>query len=207
MDDVDFGNVISRAIAGDRDALAQLLERAAPILRARLSNSIAKEFQSLLTLDDLLQETYADVADAIRSYVPSDFDAFVSWIEIIARRNLIDAVRGLRSRGAGLVVSLAVDRGDSLDALYLDVLSTSASTPSRCAARNELRAHLEAAIVQLGPIQRKVIEQRDLCGADAGEIAAELRRSIGAVYLIRNRALRRLRELMGDSGLFFSVSS
>lgn len=207
VNDAEFDSVISKAIAGDRNALSQLLELAAPVLRARLSSAIAQELQSMLTLDDLLQETYADAAQALGDFKPTGYNAFLAWLETIARRNLIDAARWLRSRGAGQNVSMSADRDDSLDALYLDMLSTSASTPSRFAARNEMRGYLESAIAQLGSIQRNVIEKHDLRGVDTGQIAAELGRSVGAVYLIRNRALRRLRELMGDSGLFFSVSS
>jgi len=51
---------IRLAVLGDRAALMNLLQHYGPMVRDRFSFQIPKQWQSVLDLDDLMQETYTD---------------------------------------------------------------------------------------------------------------------------------------------------
>ena len=55
---------------------------------------------------------------------------------------------------------------------------------------------LKAAIDQLPKDYRRVVQLYDLDGLAAAEVARQMDRSDGAVYMLRARAVDRLRELL-----------
>ena len=79
------------------------------------------------------------------------------------------------------------------------------TTPSAAAAGNEIRSALASVLERLPPDYATVIKLYDLQGRSASELAAELNRSEGAVYMLRARAHDRLRDLLPSESKFFSV--
>jgi RNA polymerase sigma factor (sigma-70 family) len=77
-------------------------------------------------------------------------------------------------------------------------------TPSHLAADDESRRALADALAKLPAPYAEVVRLHDLEGRPATEIAALLKRSPGAVYMLRARAMDRLRELLGSASRFFS---
>ena len=63
---------------------------------------------------------------------------------------------------------------------------------------------VRAAIRELPEAYARVIELYDLECRPIEDVAAELQRSQGAVYMLRRRALERLHELLGPTGNFFT---
>ena len=61
---------LSRAVAGDRQALADLLEAHGPKVRSALTASFPRKWQSLLSVDDVLQQAYTDAFRAITNLEP-----------------------------------------------------------------------------------------------------------------------------------------
>ena len=64
---------------------------------------------------------------------------------------------------------------------------------------------LEGALGALPPDYEKVVRMYDLEGKPVREVAAALKRSEGAVWMLRARAHERLKEIMGEAGKFFSM--
>jgi RNA polymerase sigma factor (sigma-70 family) len=64
---------------------------------------------------------------------------------------------------------------------------------------------MEGALRQLPPDYEKVIRLYDLAGKSPAEVAQEMGRSQGAVFMLRARAHDRLREVLGSSSQFFST--
>ncbi|MCA9244305.1 MAG: hypothetical protein KDA32_10140, partial [Phycisphaerales bacterium] len=92
----EFLNELTRrATHGDQAALAALLERVDPQLRARLHGKIAAKWQSVLELDDVLQVTYAEAFLKIADFEARGETTIVDWLTRIAENNLRDAVKGL----------------------------------------------------------------------------------------------------------------
>ena len=155
-----------------------------------------------------MQQTYADVLRDIGRFVPHERGSMAAWLATVARRNLLDAVKMLEAdkRGGG---RRRIDRAASDESftLLLDLLAGETTTPSRHAARKEAQSILERTIQKLPTAYRRVITMYDLQGMPVQEVASTMGRSPGAVFMLRARALDRLRQEMGTSSDFLSGSS
>lgn len=200
-------NLLQSAIEGDREALAALLERHGPSLRDKLTQSFPQRWRSVLSEDDVLQQTYVDAVRDIHRFVRPDEASFAFWLESLARRNLLDAIRMLETvkRGGTRRRVRAATNGDSMS--FLDTLGASMTTPSRGAARLEAEGVLQRAIECLPEDYRQVVRLYDIQGLAVEEVARVLHRSCGAVYMLRARAHRVLCEAMGSATEFLSSSA
>jgi RNA polymerase sigma-70 factor (ECF subfamily) len=200
--------LLNRAIDGDADALIQLLEGHGPTLRGFLAGKIPAHLQSVLSEDDVVQQTFADAFLGIGSFVPQGDNSFTNWLVTLAERNLTDAIRMLHREKRGgdrrRVEPAASD--ESLMALY-ELVGATTTTPSRHAARSEAEAVMNQAISRLPELYRRVVEMYDLQGRSVDEVAAALGRRPGAVFMLRERALRRLAEMMGSASDYLSGSA
>jgi DNA-directed RNA polymerase specialized sigma24 family protein len=70
--------LLERARAGSNEALAELLERHGPAVRAGLRGMIPARWRSLLSEDDVMQQTYADAALGLDRF--ESRDAFQGWL-------------------------------------------------------------------------------------------------------------------------------
>ena len=192
-------DLLSQAASGDGRALAELLEEHTSVVRQRLAGKIPRRWQSVLSLDDVMQETYTDAFLDIDRFTPEGDGSFTAWLMSLARCNLVDALRMLKAekRGGNHQRVEPQTREDSCVALY-EVLGATQTTPSRCAAREEARAALEHAIQQLPETYRRVVQMYDFEDRPVEEVGRALKRSAGAVYMVRARAHRRLQAIMGS---------
>lgn len=196
---------LSEAQAGNGDALAELLEHHAPRVRRALAGAIPRRWQSLLSIDDVMQQSFADAFLDIRGFVSRGADSFAAWLTAIARHNLLNALQALetRKRGGDRRPVRDASREESAVAL-LEMLAVTSSTPSRRLARREGLAALEAAVGKLPDSYRTVVQMYDLDRRPVDDVARVLDRTPGAVYMIRCRAHRMLADLMGSAATFFS---
>jgi RNA polymerase sigma-70 factor (ECF subfamily) len=199
------GVLLQRAHANDREAIGELLERHGPQVRRILTGSIPKRWEPVLTVDDVLQQTYTDAFLAIGRFRAEDAEAFPAWLSKLAKRNLVDALRMLRAgkRGGDRNRVLPDAHGDSVATLY-ELFGATSGTPSREAAISESKTALAQAMDRLPPAYRTVIRLYDLENRPVEEVAALLDRSVGAVYMLRARAHERLADLMGSASLYFT---
>jgi len=201
--------LIDRSIAGDADALSELLIAYDGTLRARLEGQIGRRYRSAFCVDDVLQVTYMEAFLRIGSFRPSGDGAFLNWLTRIAENSLRSAVRELsrkkRPPRDQLIERQAVD-GDSYVTL-IETLAGSQSTPSRQVAREEGRAAIDAALAIMPPDYAQVIRMFHLDGCSASEVANVLGRSTGAVFMLRSRAWEQLAKLLGDATRFFSKTA
>ena len=190
--------LLAKALAGDAKALADVLTRDGSQARAALHGAIPAKWQSVLSMDDVMQQTYAEAVVSISRFENRGQGSFAAWLTQLARCTLIDAVRMLEAdkRGGDRKRIQARSREDSCSNLF-DMLCQTMGTPSRFAARHEAAAAILHAVDQLPPPQKQVVEMYDLQSKPVAEVAAALGRSEGAVYLLRVRAHRRLADLMG----------
>ena len=203
--------LINKAVAGDEDALAGLLEAQHAKLHARVSALIDPKLRAAFGADDVLQVTYLEVFMRIRQFCPNGPGAFDHWIAIIAEHNLQDCIRELKRqkrppRHLQIAPPTFRVEGDS----YVDLLASlpgSQSTPSQHASRGEIRDIIEQALKKLPSDYAHVVRAYDLEDREVAEIAAEMGRSPGAIYMLRARGLDWLAEFLGESTLFFSGSA
>ncbi len=200
---VTVDELLQQAVGGNRAALATMLERCDAAVRRSLAGAIPKRWRALLTVDDVIQQTYTDAFLAIRALTARGEDAFRAWLLTLAKRNLVDALRTLEAEKRGGDRRALTPTGQAFDTLF-ELLAVTGSTPSGHAARSEACQALVRAIEQLPEIYRRVVRLYDLEGRPAREIAGVLQRSPGAVYLLRLRAHERLRVMLGTASDYLS---
>ncbi len=196
--DVVEEDVFARAHAGNADAIAKLLLKYGPAIRARLA--INPRWRSSLDVEDVMQVTYLEAFLRIRQLRTLDADTFTAWLSRVAENNLRDAIKELE-RDKRPDPRQRVRSEDSFAALA-DLISSSTYTGSRYASREEMKHILEDAISKLPAVYQRVVRMCDLDGKSPQEAAAVIGRSVGAVKMLRSRAHDRLRELLGSASEF-----
>jgi RNA polymerase sigma-70 factor (ECF subfamily) len=146
------------------------------------------------TAEDLAQETFIKVLNAIDSYRPEH--KFSSWIFKIANNAAIDHLRRrdpdlLSLDGAPDAVS-----AERQEATALQVRDLGESPLDELQAR-ELGSHIETAIARLRPEYRACIMLRHVEGRPYEEIAAILDLPLGTVKTYIHRARAELRDVLG----------
>jgi RNA polymerase sigma-70 factor (ECF subfamily) len=188
---------VTRAVAGDKDALAELLEAFGPEIQAGLT--ISPTWRSLLDSADVMQVTYLEAFRQIRLFKGKSPEALLGWLRRMAENNLRDAIRGLEAlRNPSPRNRVDAYSGDSSLAL-LDVLTAGVGTPSRAARGAEAGKRLRDALCLLPEDYARTGQLYDLEERPVEEVAVALGRSTGAVFMLRMRAHDRLRELLGSA--------
>lgn len=201
-------NLVEQASQGNRVALERLLMLFDLRLRRRIGRRLAKNSPAVLSVDDVLQETYTDAFRHIRRLEPRGGEAFYNWLAAIAERKLLDAVRALRTAkrspppGARRVAS---DRGTSLLGLA-QLVDPRNKTPSGVVAREEAVKTLQVALARLPEPCRQVVWMHHVENKPAREIAAALGRTERAVNQLCYRGLQQLREEMGSRSRYLGDS-
>ena len=197
--------LLAQAKAGDCDAIAALLERHGPRARRAIAGHIPRRWQSVLSEDDVMQQTYMDAALSIDRFEQRGDGSMGAWLARLATCNLLDALKSLEAaKRGGDRRRVEQGSGDSTTLALFDLLATTSDTPSRGAARDEAARALEQALEQLPRNYRRVIQLYDLDPRPIEAVAADLNRRQGAVYMLRSRALDRLREILGSPSKYFT---
>lgn len=198
----DESDLVKRAQAGDRDALAALLAAYGPRVRGELD--INPQWRSVLEEDDVMQVTYFEAFQQIGRF-RSDEASFLPWLRRIAQNNLRDAIEWL-GRDKRPQPAKQLDAPDGYDAaLWLyDLISGGGTTPSGKLAASEVRTVLEKEIEGLPADYARVLTLVYFENKPVGDVAAAMSRTKGAVHLLRLRALHYLRERLGSGTLFFT---
>lgn len=201
-------DALAAAIAGDRLALGRLLMQHDARLRRKIAKWIPSKFAALMTVDDILQETYIEAYRHIASFIPGGDGSFYGWISKIAERRFLNARRWLMAakRGTGRQVDTPTPQSGSFVEL-VRVLAGSDSTPSCNAARAENKGLMQVALAGLKDDYREALWMRYIEGRPIREIAETLGRTERAVQMLCNRGLHALREKMGHTSKYFSDGS
>ncbi|QDV89857.1 ECF RNA polymerase sigma factor SigE [Phycisphaerae bacterium RAS2] len=196
-------DLVKRAVGGDMAALATLLEQNCAAVRAMLN--IDRKWASVLDPDDVLQVTCLEAFLQIGKFNAKGPGAFLGWLSRIAQNNLCDAVRELsavKRSPPGQRIGVAGQQDST--ALLLANLGMTTTTPSRNAASAEVCAAINNAISLMPPDYGTVVRLYDLESMPIGDVAAAMKRTPGAVHMLRTRAHEHLREILGSDTAFFS---
>ena len=199
--------LVGRAVAGDADALSELLNQSGPSIGERMGPQIRPQYRSALDVDDLLQITYLEAFLRIGSFNNRGAGAFGAWLNQIAKNNLRDAIRELETKKRPPPDQRIVAAGagsESGATALLDRIGWTSTTPSRHASDQEQQAIVVAALDRLPPDYACVLRMFELDGCAVDVIAQTMGRSVGAVFMLRARAIDRLRDVL--SGLYQTSS-
>lgn len=203
---MDYESLLTAAVGGDADALTTLLGSFGGEVRAVITGAIGQQWRSVIDEDDVMQVTYVEAFLQIRHFQPNGIASFKSWLKRIAEHNLQDAVKELgrekrpnpRNR-----VRAPAGHEESVMALY-DIVGGDSLTPSRVARGKERVGLVEECVRRLPEDYRKVIELYELQSLPIEEVAGQLGRTKGAVFMLRARALDRLKNLLPSVSSFLS---
>jgi RNA polymerase sigma-70 factor (subfamily 1) len=182
------------AAEGDQAALAQLLERHLPAVRAFVRCHMGPELRARESSSDVVQSVCRELLMHQDAFRHPDNDGFQAWLFTTARRKIANRARDLMQqkrdvrREVGDLTEAAIG---ALGAAYARV-----STPSGKALVAEEVARLEAAIAELPEEQREVLTLAHFAGLSRAQIGARMERSEEAVRALLHRAKARLMILL-----------
>lgn len=203
----DEQRLVGAAILGDEEALVRLLNSFGPVVRDRLKGKISQQWRSSLDEDDVMQVSYLEAFLLIEQFKPRGPGSFIAWLNQVAENNLRDALRGLQAAkrpNPKNRVQVQVERGEDSFIALVEMLGTTESTPSRAAAKGEHQQLIEHALGSLPPDYERVVRLYDIEGLSACEVAQQLGRSTGAIYMLRARAHERMAKSLGSASRFFT---
>lgn len=196
--------LIRAAVEGRTDALEQLLlEHHARVL-AHIAAHMPPDLRGFCSAEDLAQETYIVVAREIRHFQPPyDPAAFVAWLQKIAdyRRLAMMQMQRAAKRGGGRAPALRQAAPGAPEEVIslLELLAISSRTPSRSMAQREAVEALRSALDRLRADTRQALTLHYIDGKPVAEISTLMNRTEGAVHMLCNRGLKRLRVLLSES--------
>ncbi|MCG5431763.1 sigma-70 family RNA polymerase sigma factor [Mycobacterium sp. MYCO198283] len=171
--------VVAHAVAGNRDALREVLETIRPIVvrycRARLGTGE----RSGLSADDVAQEVCLAAISALPRYQDQG-RPFLAFVYGIAAHKVADAHR-----------AFARNRAEPTEVLP-ERMSVEAG-PEQNAIDADAAARMDALLNTLPAKQREIVILRVVVGLSAEETAEAVGTTAGAVRVAQHRALARLR--------------
>jgi RNA polymerase sigma-70 factor (ECF subfamily) len=178
--DADVGDdeLIRRARGGDATSLAELFGRHRHRLEKMVRVRLSRALQGRVDPDDVLQETYLDLARELRHYPgPEAMPVFI-WLRLLTGQRLARVHRrhlGTAKRAAGREAPVHHGGGDEADtASMADFLVGQLTTASRAADRAERAQIVRRAVEALEPLDREIISLRTFEGLSNSEAAAVL---------------------------------
>jgi RNA polymerase sigma factor (sigma-70 family) len=173
-------------------------------LRDLLHRLIPSKLRSLVDADDVVQDTFLEVALADPPFRFADADEAWRLVATIARRRLINLLKfhqAAKRAGSGGRVG-AEEICDGSVVLMLEQLATHRHTPSRSAVRREFLTALERSLEQLQPSYRDVIRLRYVEGNTLKATAASLGQTEDSTQKLAVRGLRALRVQLRTMSLY-----
>jgi RNA polymerase sigma-70 factor (ECF subfamily) len=207
----DITSLLDRATAGEEGALAELFTRYRKRLRQMIRLRLDRRLSSRVDPSDVLQEAYLDVVQQFPAYQRQPEMPFFLWLRLVTGQRLQRVHRrhlGAGMRDAGREVSLyhgALPQASS-ESLAAQLLGRMTSA-SQVLVRAEMQLQLQAALNDMGPLDREIIALRhfeELSNAEAAEVLGLSKTAASNRYL---RALARLQKVLENIPGFLDGAS
>ncbi|MCH2135065.1 MAG: sigma-70 family RNA polymerase sigma factor [Phycisphaerales bacterium] len=179
---IDYANLLERAAEGDDQAWSQLVSELAPRVHALIvANARDHELA-----EELTQVVFCTIAQRINDYVEQG--RFEAWVFRIAMNKLRDEMRrrGRQARPVG-------------ETGFPDTEDTGrADRPSHAPIEADRAGVLWEAVRGLSDQDQEILHLRHVSGLGFKEIAEVLETPVGTLLARHFRAVRRLRDQLGD---------
>ena len=171
--------VVAEAVAGNRDALREVLETIRPIVVRYCRARVGTAERSGLSADDVAQEVCLAAITALPRYKDQG-RPFLAFVYGIAAHKVADAHR-----------AAARNRSEPTDVVP-ERFSREAG-PEQMALEGEAAARMNKLLAVLPEKQREILILRVVVGMSAEETAEAVGSTAGAVRVAQHRALARLK--------------
>ncbi len=189
--------LIQLARTGDITARKDLLERHRGRLRQMAMVRMDRRLLSRVDPSDVVQDTLLEAWQEISDYFRTEPLPFYPWLRQLAWQRLVDLHRQhIQAKKRSVTLELPNPSSREL----ANRLVKSGTAPSARLMKKELAARVQANLEQLGESDREILVLRYLEQLTSREIASVLGIKEPAVKMRHLRALRRLRELLEETG-------
>jgi RNA polymerase sigma-70 factor (ECF subfamily) len=194
--------LVESAVAGDREARNDLLQKHLGSLRAFVRLHLGHGVRSREASMDLVNSVCREALQALPGFEYRGPDSFRNWLLRQAENKIRDRGRFWKrqrraaARESGSVATLLNHDDESERLAQLRTFCT----PSRHASGREELVRAEEAFLNLPPDYREVIVLARVLGMPHAEIARETGRSQAATRTLLSRALARMATLLDESG-------
>ena len=156
--------LLTRAIAGDRQALADLLGHYRPRLRSMVSFRMDRHLQGRVDPSDVLQEAFLELADKLDEFKTKKKMSFFVWVRLVTMERLLRFHRDhLTTRKRDARRELSIDQQLGSDATSMSIamgLLANVTSVADKVARAEQQAALLKLLSEMDPIDREIIALR-----------------------------------------------
>lgn len=201
-DATQTGELLAGAKAGDADAVNRLLERHRDSLRRVVQLRLDQKLQRRVDVSDIVQEVIIEANRRLTEYLANPAMPFHLWLRHMARDRIIDAHRRHRVSAKRSIDReqplLAAGEFDRSTIELAQQLCDPQMTPQAAATMQELAKRFALAVEDLEEQDRDVILMRHFEQLSNQEVAQTLGLSEPAASMRYLRAIRRLRELLGN---------
>lgn len=195
--------LLAGAKDGNADAVNRLLERHRDAVRRLVQMRLDARIQRRVDVSDVVQDVFVEANRRLSDYIQqSQQMPFHLWLRQIAKDRIIDAHR--RHRGSA---RRSVDREQAItvpadmDRSSIELAAQIADrelTPAAAATQHEMAQRVEAAVAQLPDQDAEIIIMRHYEHLTNQEIAQALELTEPAASMRYLRAVRKLREVLGE---------
>ena len=198
--------LIQKAIAGDQNALLEVLLEVNPKLSQFVRFKLAATPSLSRYEDDILQETYIQAFNQIGSLRISSNGGLIAWLKAVAMNQIREITRRMATakRGGDRVRVGLETHSERALGLIQELSDPGVGTPSQFVARNEAVTAMRIAMSQLPPDQRLAVSLHCLQGRSLEETAEQMQRTSGSIRGLIQRAKQSLRNSMLTSSLWLS---
>ena len=193
--------LLAQAGDGEEGAVNELIERHREALRRMVAGRMDRGMAQRVDASDVVQEALIEAHRRLGDYIKDGSMPFHLWLRQIARDRLIDAHRRHRAQRRDVGREQTMHRAGTADQSSLDLaaqLCDMELTPAASALRRELEDRFWSAVDQLDEADREIVLMRYQEHLGNGEVAEILGVSQQAAGMRHLRAMRRLREFLGD---------
>jgi RNA polymerase sigma-70 factor (ECF subfamily) len=188
------------------DQLREALIARIPWLRKHIDRRIPDRFRSVISADDILQETWIAANRGAATFVDERPDAIDRWLMTIANSRLIDGLRAVRTVKRGAVARVARRGERQMTSLcdLLDRVKSPLRTPSSESARLEAAHAVGITLTRLPADYRRVIRLKYFEGLTNEQVARRMGKTTDSIRNIAYRGLLQLRDALGSAARYLS---
>lgn len=188
--------LLNQAIAGDNEALGELLEDYRAYLMVLAQRYMDNRLRSRMDAADVVQITFMEAQRDLGSFRGHHIEELLGWLRHILRNNVSSAhQRHLTTQKRSAKREVSNSPTDSRPALT-ELAPSEISSPSQRMMRDEAAVYLANCLEDIPDTQREALRLRYVEGCSLKEISAKMDKSEMAVAGLLKRGLQALRNRM-----------
>ena len=195
--------LVLQAQQGGNEAVNRLMDRHRDSLRRMVQMRLDQKVRGRVDVSDVVQDVLLEANRRLQDYLKNPQMPFHLWVRQIAKDRIIDAHRrhrGSAKRSVDREQALAPPSGCEQSSMMLAAqISDQQLTPAAAVAQQEMARKVEEALTELNEQDCEIIVMRHYEQLSNQEIAAALELTEPAASMRYLRAVRRLREVLGEA--------